>query len=179
MVWWEPLIAAAPGTFHDDLLRSAALGNLVSAGAGRYPRVDPELLLDPRLDLVVAPDEKDLREGFARVARSPAGARLASGAVRVLWLPADAASRPGPRLPDALEALVAAREAEERQGSGVRGQGSGPRPPNDQKPGTLERGNNLARPGDERPGSGVRGSGSGPHPPNDHDATPRNQRSAA
>jgi hypothetical protein len=32
--------------------------------------------------------------------------------VRVIWLPADPASRPGPRLPLALEALVAAREAD-------------------------------------------------------------------
>jgi iron complex transport system substrate-binding protein len=128
VVWWEPLIVAAPGTFHDDLLRRAALVNLAASGGGRYPRVDPELLLDPRLDVIVAPDETDLRNGFAGVLDSSSGARLASGAVRVVWLPADPASRPGPRLPDALEALVAAREAEERQGSGVRVPGSVPSP---------------------------------------------------
>ncbi len=125
VVWWDPLIVAAPGTFHDDLLRQAALVNLVGPGAGRYPRVDPELLLDPKLEVVVAPDEKDLREGFARVARSAAGTRLASGAVPVIWLPADPASRPGPRLVDALETLVAAREREEA-GTETRGPGSGP-----------------------------------------------------
>ena len=73
VVWWEPLIVAAPGTFHDDLLRRAALANLAPAGAGRYPRVDPELLLDPRLEVVVAADEPDLRAGFARTAATPAG----------------------------------------------------------------------------------------------------------
>jgi len=158
VVWWDPLIAAAPGTFHDDLLRRAALDNLASAASGRYPRLDPETLLDRRLEVVVAPDERDVRAGYESVLRSPAGARLASGATRVLWLPADAANRPGPRLPDALEALVAAREKEET-GSGVNGEGSGPHPPDDGKA-----------------GPGVRGPGSDPRPPNDVDATPQSAR---
>jgi iron complex transport system substrate-binding protein len=128
VVWWEPLIVAAPGTFHDDLLRHAGLANLAPASGGRYPRVDPELLLDPRLEVVVVPDERDLRAGYRSTLAMPVGQRLASGNVRVIWLPADPASRPGPRLPEALEALVAAREAAEREGSGVRGPGSG-RPP--------------------------------------------------
>ena len=134
VVWWDPLIIAAPGSFHDDLLRRAGLDNVAGRGAGRYPRVDPEILLDPRVEVAVAPDERDLRDGLERVERSAAGARIASGAVRVLWLPADPASRPGPRLVDALEALVAARERDERTGSGARGPGSGPHPPNDEEP---------------------------------------------
>ena len=111
VVWWEPLIVAGPGTFHDDLLRRAGLANLAPASAGRYPRVDPELLLDRDLQVAVVPDEPDLREGFARVSGSAAGAALASGSVQTIWLPADLANRPGPRLPGALEALIAAREA--------------------------------------------------------------------
>ena len=128
VVWWEPLIVAAPGTFHDDLLSRAGLSNLAPGSAGRYPRVDPELLLAPRLEVAVVPDERALREGFTRTLGSPAGARFASGAVRVFWLPADIANRPGPRLPAALEALVSAREAAERQGSGLRDPGSVPQP---------------------------------------------------
>jgi len=118
VVWWDPLIVAAPGTFPDDMLGRARLVNLAPGSAGRYPRVDPELLLDPRLEVVVAPDEPDLREGFARITASPAGSRLAAGDLKVIWLPADLADRPGPRLPAALEALVSARTAGERQGSG-------------------------------------------------------------
>jgi ABC-type Fe3+-hydroxamate transport system substrate-binding protein len=123
VVWWEPLIVAAPGTFHDDMLRLARLTNLAPSSAGRYPRMNAELLLDPRLQVVVAPDEPDLRQGFDRTLASPAGSRLASGAIRVIWLPADLADRPGPRLPGALEALVAARI--EKQGTGHRAQGTG------------------------------------------------------
>ena len=108
VIWWEPLIVAAPGTFHDDLLRRARLVNLAPTGAGRYPRVDPELLLDPRLEVVVAADEPDLRDGLER---SRLAGRARSGSVGMHWLPAAPASRPGPRLPEALEALLAAREA--------------------------------------------------------------------
>jgi ABC-type Fe3+-hydroxamate transport system substrate-binding protein len=110
VVWWDPLIVAAPGTFHDDMLHIAGLDNLAPAGAGRYPRVDPELLLDPRLSVVVAADEPDVRAGYDRLVKTAAGARLADGAVRLIWLPADPASRPGPRLVDAIDTLVAARE---------------------------------------------------------------------
>lgn len=110
VVWWNPLIIAGQDTFHDDLLRRAHLVNLAPGGAGRYPRVSPETLLGPDLEIVVAPDEPAVRDGFATVIRSPAGSRLAAGAVRVLWIPADLTNRPGPRLPLALDALVAARE---------------------------------------------------------------------
>ena len=137
VVWPDPLIVAAPGTFHDDLLRRAGLDNLAPGGGGRYPRVDPELLLDPRLEVIVAPDENEVRSGFARLRRTPAGGRIAGGGVRVIWLPADAASRPGPRLVDALAALVAARE-EEEAGPGVRDQGSGPLPPDRRHRGRTE-----------------------------------------
>ncbi len=111
VAWWDPLVVAAPGTVHDDLLRLAGLVNRAPAGGGRYPRVDPEVLLDPTLDLVVAPrDPSGVALHAALVAR-PAGRRLASGSLPVIWLPADPASRPGPRWPIALETLLSAREA--------------------------------------------------------------------
>lgn len=113
IVWWQPLIAAGPGTFHHDLLAAAGIVNLAPGGAGRYPRLNPELLLDHRLEVVVAPDDEDSRTGFTRVAAAPVGRRLGSGRVALLWLPADPASRPGPRLADALEELVEKRLAGE------------------------------------------------------------------
>ena len=110
VVWWEPLIVAAPGTFHDDLLRHAGLDTAVPGAAGRYPRVDPEVLLDPRLAVVVTPDEPDVRDTFAATLSRPSPDACAAAAARVIWLPADPVSRPGPRLVDALEQLVSERE---------------------------------------------------------------------
>jgi iron complex transport system substrate-binding protein len=111
VVWWDPLIVAAPGTFPDDLLRAAGLRNAAPAAAGRYPRIDPEVLLDPSLDVVVAPDEPDVRATFETMRRRPVADRLRGGRMRLIWLPADLANRPGPRLVDALEHLVREREA--------------------------------------------------------------------
>jgi iron complex transport system substrate-binding protein len=140
VVWWDPLIVAAPGSFHDDLLGRANLENLAPRGGGRYPQVDPELLLDPCLEVVVAPEETDLRAGFDRVRRSPAGARLDAGQVRVIWLPADPASRPGPRLADALDALVAARQELEKPAGRGGGPGGASPPPHRDDPGMPARG---------------------------------------
>jgi hypothetical protein len=60
--------------------------------------------------VVVAPDEPDLRTMYQVLLDRPEGVRMARRQVRTVWLPADPASRPGPRLVDALEALVRARE---------------------------------------------------------------------
>lgn len=105
IVWWNPLMAAAPGTVHDELLSRAGLDNLAPAGAGRYPRLQPEVLLDRRLRVVVTTDESEVREALEQVQRSPAGRRLLRGEVAVITLPADEVSRPGPRLPRALALL--------------------------------------------------------------------------
>ncbi|NCO68938.1 MAG: ABC transporter substrate-binding protein, partial [Acidobacteria bacterium] len=83
VVWWDPLIVAAPGTFHDDLLRRAGLTNLAPTGAGRYPRLDPELLGEPRLERLVAPDEGELRSGLAAIATTPVGRLIATRGILI------------------------------------------------------------------------------------------------
>ncbi len=118
VVWWQPLMVAGPGTFHHHLLAAAGVANLAPGGAGRYPRINPELLLDPRLDTVVVPDEPEMRTAFARLAEKPMSRRLLSGGTAMLWLAADPASRAGPRLAEALEQLVDARFAAHRPGVG-------------------------------------------------------------
>lgn len=111
VVWFAPVIVAGSGTFHDDLLRLAGLRNAAPPAAGRYPRLTPELLLDPTLEAIVAPDEPEVRDGYRHLLREPAGRRLADGEVHVFWIPADLANRPGPRFPGAIQQLVTLREA--------------------------------------------------------------------
>lgn len=118
VVWSQPLLAAAPGTFHHDLLAAARVTNLAPAGGGRYPPLNPEILLDRRLDLLIAPDDPDIRAGLRHLSEQPAGRRLRSGDLPVLWLAADPASRPGPRLLEALEQLVDLRMALEQKKRG-------------------------------------------------------------
>lgn len=108
VVWWEPLMAAGPATVHHDLLLRSGLNNLAPGGAGRYPRLQPEILLDRRLLVVVTIDEAEVSAGRKRLQGTPAGQRLATGEIRVVVLPADEASRPGPRLPQALRRLSSA-----------------------------------------------------------------------
>lgn len=111
VAWWDPLMVAAPGTVHHDLLELAGLANRAPARGGRYPRVDPEVLLDPAVDLVVAPADPASRPLFEALLHRPAGFRLRRATLPVIWLPADPASRPGPRLLLALDTLMEAREA--------------------------------------------------------------------
>jgi len=111
VAWWDPLMVAGPGTVHHDLLALAGLDNRAPARGGRYPRVDPEVLLDPALQVLVAPADPDSRPLVDALLRRPAGLRLRRGTLPLIWLPADPASRPGPRLLLALDVLLAAREA--------------------------------------------------------------------
>ena len=104
VVWWEPLIVAAPGTFHDDLLpprrpRTTSRRRcrpLPARRPGGAPRPPPRGRRDARR----ARRACYLRR---RVATAPAPTDRVRCTARVIWLPADPASRPGPRLPDALE----------------------------------------------------------------------------
>jgi len=102
VVWWHPLIVAAPGTVHHDLLYRSGLENLAPGGAGRYPRLQPEVLLDRRLQVIVTPDEPENLAALSEIRTSPLGRHMAAGRVTIIPAPADEVSRPGPRLPQAL-----------------------------------------------------------------------------
>jgi iron complex transport system substrate-binding protein len=98
----DPLVVAGPGSYPDEVLRLAGAVNV--AGGGRpwpvYPLEravadDPEVVVD---GAVLEP-----AEGIRRLAVVPA---VRAG--RVVRLRDDAALRPGPRLPAALEQLFSA-----------------------------------------------------------------------
>ncbi len=105
---FQPLVAAGPGTFPDELLRRAGAENAVVSG-GMYPRLGPEglLALDP--DAIVdgsAPGA--YREAPLALLRAIAGldALRAVREGRVARLEGTAALRPGPRIGEGLRQLA-------------------------------------------------------------------------
>ncbi|MCA0309848.1 MAG: helical backbone metal receptor [Proteobacteria bacterium] len=103
--------AAGRGTFIDELLQALGLVNIIDAGLGPYPRINPELVVRADPDLVMVS-----QQGAAELARRPGWARLrALRGGHVCAFDAaqrDILVRPGPRMPEAarLMADCAARQ---------------------------------------------------------------------
>ncbi len=114
LIWPDPPIVAGPATFVGDLLARAGLTNVVPASAGEWPRVSHETLVSWNPRLLVRPRTPENSTAF-EAAFAPGSRWLLLPAVRegrVVVLPGEWLERPGPRLVDALEALVEkAREA--------------------------------------------------------------------
>jgi len=113
VIWPDPPIVAGRDTFVGDLLDRAGLENVVPKGAGEWPRVSHETLVGWNPSLLVRPDTRENRAAFEAVL-SPASRWQLLPAVRagrVVVLDGDWLERPGPRLVDALETLVAKLDA--------------------------------------------------------------------
>jgi iron complex transport system substrate-binding protein len=96
----SPLITCSKSTFLHELITTAGGENLAAALPGNYPVLSPEglVLMSPPV-VVVATME-------------PGNPTPPAGGWRVVPLDPDLASRPGPRLYDALERLAAALHPE-------------------------------------------------------------------
>jgi iron complex transport system substrate-binding protein len=108
LIWPDPPVVAGPATFIGDLLEKAGLENVVPASAGEWPRVSHETLVvwNPRFLLrpETAENAAAFSAAFARGSRWRLLPAVRDG--RVVVLPGAWLERPGPRLVDALEALV-------------------------------------------------------------------------
>ena len=110
-MWPEPPVVAGPKTFVGDVLSRAGFVNVVPASAGEWPRVSLETLAAWKPDIAIRPETKENEEAFATLPRDPRWRLLpAVREGRILRVPGALLERPGPRLVDALEILVAARE---------------------------------------------------------------------
>jgi iron complex transport system substrate-binding protein len=108
LIWPDPPVVAGPATFVGDLLSRAGLSNVVPASAGEWPRVSHETLVSWNPRVVVRPETVENSAAF-RTAFAPGSRWRLLPAVRegrVVVLPGAWLERPGPRLVDALEALV-------------------------------------------------------------------------
>jgi len=108
VIWPDPPVVAGRATFVGDLLERAGLENVVPKGAGEWPRVSHETLVGWNPRFLIRPDTRENRAAF-ETALAPASRWHLLPAVRagrVVVLDGDWLERPGPRLVDALEALV-------------------------------------------------------------------------
>mgnify|MGYP001302836361 FL=1 len=97
--------AAGRGTFIDELLQALGLVNIIDAGLGPYPRINPELVVRADPDLVMVS-----QQGAAELARRPGWARLrALRGGHVSEFDAEQRNilvRPGPRMPEAARLMA-------------------------------------------------------------------------
>ena len=113
LVWPDPLVAAGPGTFVNDLLEVAGGENIVRERTVPYPHLGWEEVVGraPEVILVSAHRDQDrpaaggsaLRTTWSRWQSIPA---VRSG--RILEVPSDTILRPGPRVVEGLEELARA-----------------------------------------------------------------------
>jgi len=107
LVWPDPPQAAGSGTFLSDVLEEAGARNL-AGGRGGWPVLSAEFLATAPVDVLVVPDSPDARPAFEKARASGALSRGSAATARVLRIPDDELSRPGPRVFGALEALARA-----------------------------------------------------------------------
>jgi iron complex transport system substrate-binding protein len=105
LVWPDPPQAAGAGTFLSDVLEEAGARNL-ALGRGGWPVLSAEFLATAPVDVLVLPDSPDARPAFEKARASGVLSRGAAATARILRVPDDELSRPGPRVFAALETLA-------------------------------------------------------------------------
>jgi iron complex transport system substrate-binding protein len=100
------LFTAGPGTFIDDVIQRAGGINIAGGASTDYPQLSAEqvVALDPEVVILadeaagVTPEAVRARQGWAHVSAVVNG--------RIAVIDPDIASRPGPRIVDAIEAVA-------------------------------------------------------------------------
>lgn len=107
-IWHDPLMAAGPGSFMDELINLAGGENIAADAEGEYPQFDIEQLIerDPQVYLAAQDSEEKTvesikaRPGFENIS--------AVKNDNVYLLEPNIVSRPGPRIIEALEMVAKA-----------------------------------------------------------------------
>ncbi len=104
----EPIVAAGPHTFADEMVRRAGGDNVVANGTG-YPTLGLEsvIALDPDVVLNAAMGEANAAEAISKDAPGWSSVRAVK-AGRVVSLPDAVVMRPGPRVAEGLRVVARA-----------------------------------------------------------------------
>lgn len=111
-IYWEvtddPLMAAGPRTFIDQMIGLVGATNIFADASEAYPQVNAETVFERDPQVILGPDSHGDALTLAAVAARPGWAEIkAVRDGRVYTLDGDSVSRPGPRLADAIELLAA------------------------------------------------------------------------
>ena len=125
LIWTDPLIAAGPATYINDLLDLAGGRNIVQVWTVPYPRLDWEQVVGGAPDVILVADHRvgadPLAPAVAAVPQEWQGwqAIPAIRSGRVIPIPGNTVLRPGPRVGEGLTRLAQAIHSnpDERQGS--------------------------------------------------------------
>lgn len=103
-VWPKPLITPGRGSFITDVMERAGFHNIFAAVPGEAARVNLEGIIRARPSVVIVPgDKRDI------TVRRKYWRKWLGHDVQVIRVSHDLLSRPGPRIVDALDRLLAAR----------------------------------------------------------------------
>ena len=107
-IWHEPLMTAGPGSFLDQLMTLAGGENIAFDADSPYPNYDLEQLVERNPQVYLT--SNDFPEKTVESIKERSGYENMDAVVndRVYILDGNVMSRPGPRIIDALEALVEA-----------------------------------------------------------------------
>lgn len=111
VVWPEPLTVAGPGSFVDELLRHVGARNLAGDAGAPFPTYGVERVIERQPDVIVVGTHAAGAPPLQPLERLPVPAARAG---RIHLVDGDLLFRPGPRLADGAEALVAALRAKGR-----------------------------------------------------------------
>jgi iron complex transport system substrate-binding protein len=103
----EPLIAAGPSTFIGHMIELAGGTNIFADRPESYPQISAEEVLRRNPAVILGPLTRSGNLSLTQTGQRPGWQHLAAVQhARVYLLDDDLISRPGPRLPEALEAIA-------------------------------------------------------------------------
>jgi iron complex transport system substrate-binding protein len=109
VIWPNPLIVAGPGTILDDAMQMNGLCNIAADAIVPYPRFSLEAVVERQPDLILIGDGnndiKKLSQGFLQSLKMLEVVQKG----RICYLD-DALYRPGPRIPEGMDALAHCKE---------------------------------------------------------------------
>lgn len=105
-VWDQPLMAAGPGSFIDELINLAGGENIAKDAQGKYPQFDLEQLIERNPDVYLTAKDREDKTVDSIKARDGYENINAIKNDRVFILDPNIISRPGPRIVDGLELIA-------------------------------------------------------------------------